>query len=82
VRLAQASISADRAGTSRTTISAYEHGRKSPTLATATRLLSSAEFEQTVDNELAVMKSFFAKERLMISVATSTVHSSSTVGQT
>ena len=36
---------AERAGTSRTTISAYEHGRKSPTLNTATRLLSCAGFE-------------------------------------
>jgi transcriptional regulator with XRE-family HTH domain len=40
---------ADRAGTSRTTISAYEHDRKSPTLATATRLLSSAGFELTIE---------------------------------
>lgn len=40
---------AERAGTSRTTISAYEHGRKSPTLATATRLLSSAGFELTAE---------------------------------
>lgn len=40
---------AERAGTSRTTISAYEHGRKSPTLATATRLLSSAGYELTVE---------------------------------
>jgi transcriptional regulator with XRE-family HTH domain len=36
---------ARRAGTSRTTLSAYEHGRKSPTLATAARLLSHAGFE-------------------------------------
>ncbi len=36
---------ADRAGTSRTTLSAYEHGRKSPTLATAARLLARAGFE-------------------------------------
>lgn len=33
------------AGTSRTTLSAYEHGRKSPTLATATRILAEAGFE-------------------------------------
>ena len=31
-----------RAGTSRTTLSAYEHGRKSPTVATFARLLSEA----------------------------------------
>ena len=40
---------AQRAGASRTTISAYEHGRKSPTLATATRLLSSAGYKLTVE---------------------------------
>lgn len=33
---------ARRAGTSRTTLSAYEHGRKSPTVATFARLLSEA----------------------------------------
>jgi transcriptional regulator with XRE-family HTH domain len=36
---------AARAGTSRTTISAYEHGRKSPTMETAARLLESAGYE-------------------------------------
>jgi transcriptional regulator with XRE-family HTH domain len=36
---------AARAGTSRTTISAYEHGRKSPTLATAVRLLETVGYE-------------------------------------
>jgi transcriptional regulator with XRE-family HTH domain len=40
---------AARAGTSRTTISAYEHGRKSPTLATASRLLATAGFELTAE---------------------------------
>jgi transcriptional regulator with XRE-family HTH domain len=39
---------AARAGTSRTTLSAYERGRKSPTLATVERLLDSAGFELTV----------------------------------
>lgn len=33
---------ARRAGTSGTAVSAYEHGRKSPTLATATRLLAES----------------------------------------
>jgi transcriptional regulator with XRE-family HTH domain len=33
---------AERAGTSRTTLSAYEHGRVSPTLDTATRILAAA----------------------------------------
>lgn len=36
---------ARRAGTSRPTLSAYEHGRKSPTLDTAARLLAEAGFE-------------------------------------
>lgn len=36
---------ARRAGTSRPTLSAYENGRKSPTLATAERLLAVAGFE-------------------------------------
>ncbi len=36
---------AARAGTSRPTLSAYERGRKSPTLITVTRVLESAGFE-------------------------------------
>jgi len=36
---------ARRAGTSRPTLSAYEHGRKSPTVATFARLLSRAGWE-------------------------------------
>lgn len=44
---------AERAGTSRTTISAYEHGRKSPTMTTATRLLSSAGFELTIQPHIS-----------------------------
>jgi transcriptional regulator with XRE-family HTH domain len=36
---------ARRGGTSRTTLSAYEHGRKSPTVATFARLLSRAGWE-------------------------------------
>ena len=39
---------ARRSGTSRTAVSAYEHGRKSPTLATATRLLAESGFELDV----------------------------------
>ncbi|MGH3273156.1 MAG: helix-turn-helix transcriptional regulator [Streptosporangiaceae bacterium] len=35
---------ARRAGTSRPTLSAYEHGRKSPTMATAARLLAHAGY--------------------------------------
>ena len=40
-------VLAARAGTSRPTLSAYEHGRKSPTLATVERLMDSAGFELT-----------------------------------
>ncbi|MCL3819376.1 helix-turn-helix transcriptional regulator [Aeromicrobium wangtongii] len=34
-----------RAGTSRPTLSAYEHGRKSPSLATASRIVAAAGFD-------------------------------------
>lgn len=36
---------ATRSGTSRPTLSAYEHGRKSPRLATAARIVSAAGFD-------------------------------------
>ncbi|MEV4470040.1 helix-turn-helix transcriptional regulator [Nonomuraea sp. NPDC049504] len=36
-------------GTSRTTLSAYEHGRKSPTLETAGRILDAAGFELVLE---------------------------------
>lgn len=39
---------ARRAGTSRPTLSAYEHGRKSPTVATFTRLLAQAGWDLAV----------------------------------
>ncbi|MGH3771875.1 MAG: helix-turn-helix transcriptional regulator [Pseudonocardiaceae bacterium] len=41
---------ARRARTSRPTLSAYEHGRKSPTLETAARLLAAAGFEFTIQS--------------------------------
>lgn len=44
VGLSQAVLAA-RAGTSRPTLSAYEHGRKSPTLETAQRILREAGFD-------------------------------------
>ncbi|MGH3258835.1 MAG: helix-turn-helix domain-containing protein [Streptosporangiaceae bacterium] len=43
---------ARRAGTSRTTLSAYEHGRKSPMLATFSRLLSEAGCELTTSRHV------------------------------
>jgi transcriptional regulator with XRE-family HTH domain len=42
--LSQASL-AELAGTSRPTLSAYEHGRKSPTLETVARIIREAGFE-------------------------------------
>lgn len=42
--LSRAALAA-AAGTSRPTLSAYEHGRKSPTLKTAARILAEAGFE-------------------------------------
>lgn len=44
---------ASRAGTSRTTLSAYERGRKSPTLATMSRLLETAGYELTAEPRVA-----------------------------
>lgn len=43
---------AQRGGTSRTTLSAYEHGRKSPTLATVERLLGSAGFALSAEPQV------------------------------
>jgi transcriptional regulator with XRE-family HTH domain len=40
---------ARRAGTSRPTLSAYEHGRKSPTVATFARLLAQAGWDLAVE---------------------------------
>lgn len=45
--LSQAALAA-KAGTSRTTLSAYEHGRKSPTLETTARILRAAGFALTI----------------------------------
>ncbi|MBB6345822.1 transcriptional regulator with XRE-family HTH domain [Nonomuraea muscovyensis] len=39
-------------GTSRTTLSAYEHGRKSPTLETAGRILDAAGFRLTLEPKI------------------------------
>jgi transcriptional regulator with XRE-family HTH domain len=44
---------ARRAGTSRTTLSAYEHGRKSPTVATFARLLAETGRELTTHPQVA-----------------------------
>jgi len=47
---------ATRAGTSRTAVSAYEHGRKSPTLDTAERLLAAMAFEFATEPVLSFKK--------------------------
>ena len=62
---------ASRAGTSRTTLSAYEHGRKSPTMATVERLLDHAGFTLNAEphvtfSEIAPARGrpFFVADRL------------------
>ena len=42
-------------GTSRTTLSAYEHGRKSPTLETAGRILDAAGFRLALEAKVGVL---------------------------
>jgi transcriptional regulator with XRE-family HTH domain len=49
--LSQAALAA-LAGTSRPTLSAYEHGRKSPTMATAQRILNEAGFELAISPKI------------------------------
>jgi transcriptional regulator with XRE-family HTH domain len=49
--LSQASL-AKLAGTSRPTLSAYEHGRKSPTLETAARIVGEAGFELSLTPQI------------------------------
>jgi transcriptional regulator with XRE-family HTH domain len=44
---------AGMSGTSRTTLSAYEHGRKSPTLETAGRILDAAGFRLTLEAKIS-----------------------------
>jgi transcriptional regulator with XRE-family HTH domain len=44
---------ARRAGTSRPTLSAYEHGRKSPTVATFARLLAEAGWELAAEPQVS-----------------------------
>lgn len=43
---------ATRAGTSRPTLSAYEHGRKSPSLATTVRILGAAGFDLRIERQI------------------------------
>ena len=57
---------ATRSGTSRTTISAYEHGHKSPTLATATRLLETAGFELVAEPKVTFRETTTARGRPVV----------------
>jgi transcriptional regulator with XRE-family HTH domain len=47
---------AARAGTSRTAVNAYEHGRKSPTMATVERLLDGVGFELRAEPQVAFVE--------------------------
>jgi len=62
---------AEQAGTSRTTLSAYEHGRKSPNLETVERLMEVAGYELTLQHRIKFSKiksprgrSIFVPDRL------------------
>ncbi len=62
---------AEQAGTSRTTLSAYEHGRKSPNLETVERLIEVAGYELTLQHRIKFSKiqmprgrSIFVPEKL------------------
>jgi transcriptional regulator with XRE-family HTH domain len=54
---------ARRAHTSRPTLSAYEHGRKSPTLETTARLLTEAGFELTIQPQVTFTDQVTARGR-------------------
>jgi transcriptional regulator with XRE-family HTH domain len=59
-------VLATMSGTSRTTLSAYEHGRKSPTLETAGRILDAAGFRLVLEPkvEFTVADGFHVPDRL------------------
>ncbi|MEV0286544.1 helix-turn-helix transcriptional regulator [Kribbella sp. NPDC050820] len=57
---------ARRAGTSRPTLSAYEHGRKSPTLETATRLLGEAGFELDIRPRVTFVERGTSRGRVIV----------------
>jgi transcriptional regulator with XRE-family HTH domain len=56
---------AARAGTSRPTLSAYEHGRKSPTLLTVARLLAALGFELTIQPRVVFTERPTSRGRLV-----------------
>lgn len=54
---------ARRGGTSRPTVSAYEHGRKSPTLATAVRLLAQTGHDLTISPRIEFVERTLSRGR-------------------
>jgi transcriptional regulator with XRE-family HTH domain len=56
---------AGRAGTSRTAVSAYEHGRKSPSLDTVDRLVSAAGYELDVRPKIEFVDVTVARGRML-----------------
>jgi transcriptional regulator with XRE-family HTH domain len=56
---------AGRAGTSRTAVSAYEHGRKSPSLATVDRLVAAAGYELDVRPRIEFVEAAVARGRVV-----------------
>lgn len=54
---------AKRAGTSRTTLSAYERGRKSPTLATVSRLLERAGYDLSAEPRIVFAETALRRGR-------------------
>lgn len=59
---------ARKAGTSRPTVSAYEHGRKSPTLETLTRLLSETGFVLTLAPKVEVVEHTNRRGRVVVTL--------------
>jgi transcriptional regulator with XRE-family HTH domain len=60
---------ARRAGTSRTTLSAYEHGRKSPTVDTLARLLAKIDLELTVRLRVDVVEHTTPRGRIVTTLS-------------
>lgn len=57
---------ANLAGTSRPTLSAYEHGRKSPTLETAARIVGEAGFDLSLDPRITFVERPAGRGRLIL----------------
>jgi transcriptional regulator with XRE-family HTH domain len=57
---------AKRSGTSRPTLSAYEHGRKSPSLATAQRIVEAAGFALDLAPKVSFVEQVTSRGRVLI----------------